>query len=439
MRRLDGTIEAVTRTGQLKTAAAHRALVIPGHMLAVLRVAIEAFHTDADSGDVRPEARVILGLRVADQGGQLAFRQAFAKAAAAEGLSSTDLGFRVSPHLLRKSIATDIAWHQGIHDTVRRRFMGHRAADDVYGRIYTLDHPELAPMVNVAAAIDAMVDDTIGSLLVPTTKRVQAAGSWSHRRRMAQAQAVVDAVGWTDEGGERDDPLCDTVRVASELRIAVTTARRWLRDGTLPTITATVRGRQRRVVLLSAVWALRDRLANRTLLPDLAIDLGVRYHELYQLARRLDVPMELHPTSRQIEITGETAQVLRAEHERVTGLHARSMKLAAAARELGLAVSTVGLMAKRGDLTLDAETDSSGARFITRASVTRVSRARSDGPTHLRIDTGIVPLADVIRFTGRSRTELLDLVRAGVLEQVPGRGRCQLTAESLRAWIAGSA
>lgn len=110
--------------------------------------------------------------------------------------------------------------------------------------------------------------------------------------------------------------------------------------------------------------------------------------------------MERHPTSRQIEITHQTAQVLRAERERVTALHARSMKLSAAARDLGLAVSTVGLMAKRGDLTIDAETDSSGARFITRASVDRVSRAHSDRPTHIRVDTGTVPLADVILFTG---------------------------------------
>ena len=29
----------------------------------------------------------------------------------------------------------------------------------------------------------------------------------------------------------------------------------------------------------------------------------------------------------------------------------------------------------------------------------------------------------------------MDLVRAGVLEQVPGRRACQLTATSLRAWM----
>jgi hypothetical protein len=36
---------------------------------------------------------------------------------------------------------------------------------------------------------------------------------------------------------------------------------------------------------------------------------------------------------------------------------------------------------------------------------------------------------------GRSRVELLDHVRAGVLEEVPGRGACRLTAVSLRAWM----
>jgi hypothetical protein len=67
-------------------------------------------------------------------------------------------------------------------------------------------------------------------------------------------------------------------------------------------------------------------------------------------------------------------------------------------------------MVKRGDLTVDAETDSSGARFITRTSVTRFGQTRSDGPTHLRIDAGIVPLADVddlrIRCQGSVRPQI---------------------------------
>ena len=37
----------------------------------------------------------------------------------------------------------------------------------------------------------------------------------------------------------------------------------------------------------------------------------------------------------------------------------------------------------------------------------------------------VLPLADVVRFTRRSRIELLDLVRAGVLDEVPGLGACE--------------
>ena len=438
MREPDGEVATIWHTEQLKTAAAHRALVIPGRMLELLRVAIDAFHTDPDTGDAHMEARLIPGLRAVDQGGLLAFRQAFARAAGAEGLSLSDLGFRVTPHLLRKSIATDIAWHAGIPDTVRRRFMGHRAADDVYGRVYTLDHPELAPMADVAAAIDVMIEEAIGTLLVPTAQRVHWAHTHPNRQRAEDIRRVVDAAGWTLEPGTDQDPLCDASRVARELGIAPTTARRWMRDGTFSCSTTVENGRPGRRVRLSEVWSLRDRLAERILLPDLAVELGVRYHEIYQTARRMGLDLQRHPTSRQIEIPPEAGQRLRQEHERVKALHARSMKIASAAGELAVVVSTVGLMVKRGDLDLDAETDRSGARFVTRAFV---DRFRRNGVLDTRMrpfDRAAVSLAEVIRFTGRSRTELLDLVRAGVLEQVPGRGRCQLTATSLQSWMTGS-
>ncbi len=50
-----------------------------------------------------------------------------------------------------------------------------------------------------------------------------------------------------------------------------------------------------------------------------------------------------------------------------------------------------------------------------------------------------LPLAEVVRFTGRSRFELLDLVRAGVLDEVLGRGACKLTASSLCSWVTAGA
>lgn len=288
--------------------------------------------------------------------------------------------------------------------------------------------------------LDELIRGSIGSLLVPTTRRIHWGHSHRNFHRVAHVEATLLAAGWSTEPDRCEDPLCDAQRVASELQIAETTARRWMRDGTLRClIVRDGDGVRRRWARLSEVWSLRDRLADRILLPDLAEELGVRYHDLYRLSRLLGLELGQHPTSRQFEVSSEAAVRLRAEHARVCGLHGRSMKLAAAARQLNLAVSTVGLMAKRGELDIDPETDSSKARFVTRASVEKYRIARSGDSPRKRLEDATVPLADVIRFTGRSRIELLDLVRAGVLEEVPGRGTCQLTATSLRAWMKVSA
>ncbi len=98
-----------------------------------------------------------------------------------------------------------------------------------------------------------------------------------------------------------------------------------MRDGTLRcVIVADGDGIERRWARLSEVWSLRDRLCDRVLLPDLAEELGVRYHDLYRTSRRLGVELERHPTSRQFEVSNEAAQLLRDEHGRVRALHKRS-------------------------------------------------------------------------------------------------------------------
>ena len=185
---------------------------------------------------------------------------------------------------------------------------------------------------------------------------------------------MLGAAGWLVDPGDPDDPLCDAQRVADELGIAVMTARRWMADGIVASTVAPrrQRGVPRRFARLSAVWACRDRLAERVLLPDLAEQLGLRYHELYNMVRRLGLHLDLYPGTREYQVTPEAAAALRAEHERVRALHRRSMKLAAAARQLKVVISTAALLVKHGDLDLDPETDSSGAKFVTRASVEAV-------------------------------------------------------------------
>jgi len=327
-----GQLVAVPYKQSVKTAAGFRVLVLPEQMMNLLRVVTEAFHTDPDTGHVDTAARLVPGIKAVDRGGLAAYQNALADAAAQEQLSSTDLGFPVSTHLLRKSCATDLAWASGIDDAARRRFMGHRAGDDVYGRIYTLDHPDVAPLRQIAEVLDKNITATIGSLLVPTTRTATFGHGNPLAARTDHVEATLAAAGWLVEPGNPDNPLCDTERVAAELGVYATTARRWMHDGTLPTVVAPdAHDVPRRHVRLTDIWAHRDRLAGRILLADVAEQLGLRYHEAYHMLRRLDLDLEQQPTTGEYQLTPAAVDALRAEHERIRALHRRSMKLAAAA------------------------------------------------------------------------------------------------------------
>jgi hypothetical protein len=432
-----GQIVAVPHKQTTKTAAGSRVLVVPPKLMDLVRVAIDAFHTDPDNGQVDTAARLVPGLQMPDRSGQHAYRHAFDEAAIAEQLSGDHLGFSVSTHLLRKSCATDLAWSAGIEDAVRRRFMGHRAGDDVYGRIYTLDHPDVAPLAKVAEILDHNIAISIGTLATPTLRRIHWGSTNPTLARADHIEATLAAAGWLVDPGTTDDPLCDTQRVAAELDIYPTTAGRWMTDGTIPTVTLPdATGVSRRYARLADVWAHRDRLAGRILLPDLAEEIGVTYNEAYHALRRLGLAVDQHPTSRQYHLTPDAAEALREEHQRIQDLHRRSIKLAAASRQLKVALSTAALLSRTGRLDVDPETDSSGARFVTRTSVEAywLDHRRASprgGPAG-------VPVGEVARFTGKSSQAVMDLVSAGVLKQVAGRHRREITVTSLQGWL-GSA
>ncbi|MDA8073038.1 MAG: hypothetical protein M0Z82_15925, partial [Actinomycetota bacterium] len=188
---------------------------------------------------------------------------------------------------------------------------------------------------------------------------------------------------------------------------------------------------------LCEVWAQRDRLAGVTRLADLAEQLGVRYDEIYRSMRHLGLTPEQHPTSKELTLSDEQRGALRAEHARVRALQQRSMKLPAAARQLQLSFSTVRLLTANGVLELDPETDTSGARFVTRASVQARWLTRNRTTRRKSEPVAAVPFAEVMRYTGLGRRAVVDLVRAGVLEELPGRRTtCAITTSSLNAWLA---
>ncbi len=432
-----GTIVAVARKATAKTAAGSRVLVVPAAMMELLRVAIEAFHTDPDTAAIDSTARLVPGIHHSSTGGQLGYHQALADATGNENLGTEHLGFRVSSHLLRKSCATDLAWSAGIEDSVRRRYMGHRAGEDVFGRIYTLDHPDVAPLAKVAALLDDNITAQITTLLTPTIRSIHWGKTNPLCFRADHVSAVLAAAGWQVEPGDPDDPLCDANRVAEELGIVATTARRWMTDGTIRSVVAPDgAGVPRRYSRLSDVWAYRDQLAGVIRLTDLAEQLGVRYDEIYRSMRHLGLKPDQHPTNREFTLTDEEAGALRTEHERIRVLHRRSLKQPAAARQLKVGFTTVRLLTGRGDLELDPETDTSGARFVTRTSVEACWIARNEAKRRKAQPEATVSFAEVVRFTGLGRREVVDLVRGGVLEELPGRrSTCEITAASLNMWL----
>ena len=85
--------------------------------------------------------------------------------------------------------------------------------------------------------LDHHIATSIGALIVPTIRHAQWGSANPLTARADHIDATLAAAGWLVDPGSDDDPLCDARRVAQELDIYPTTARRWMADGTLPTVT----------------------------------------------------------------------------------------------------------------------------------------------------------------------------------------------------------
>jgi integrase len=70
----DGRVITVSHKESTKTEASSRVLVVPPAMMELLRVTLEAFHTDPDSGDAEETARLVPGLRNGDEADRIRAR-----------------------------------------------------------------------------------------------------------------------------------------------------------------------------------------------------------------------------------------------------------------------------------------------------------------------------------------------------------------------------
>ncbi|MDP9388564.1 MAG: hypothetical protein M3Q48_11805 [Actinomycetota bacterium] len=434
--RTRGGVETTYSKRTLKRAASFRVIVVPATLMETVRVVVEAFHTDPDTGVVDLDARLVPWI-VKEGRGQSAFRAALDAALVREGFDPDTCGFEVTTHDLRKSLATDLAWNPDLDELAKRRVMGHKAGDDVFARIYTLDHPTLAPLAAVARAVEATIAQSAPTLMVATERAVRWSVDNPLRARALHVDAVLAEAGWQVDRGGADNPWCDTNRVASELAVSPTTARRWMRDQVVPATTYTdEHGNECRRARLADVQAVKERLGGRILLRDLARDLGVGYHRAWYTLKRLGIDPSRDPRTEELVLSADQAIAIRAEFARLATLGSRSVRLSAAATRLGIAVGQVRELIRRGELVEDPERDAFGARYVTLASLEAIRLARG-GAAPPAIGADVVSLATLVELTGLTQPQVVELTDRGLLERRDISRRFHVTVESLRRWARG--
>ena len=102
--------------------------------------------------------------------------------------------------------------------------------------------------------------------------------------------------------------------------------------------------------------------------------------------------------------------------------------VAEAASFLGVSHSSIGQWAKSGKIVVDAESDASGKRFVTRVSVQEEFDRRG------RKRREIISAEELKEYSGLDDTGTRALVARGVLVRGPRGG---YTTDSVEAWMTG--
>lgn len=422
-----------TESSRLKTDASDRVMPVPSCLAELIRIIIDAYHTDPDTGGVMAEARLIPGVQQADVGGLGNLRQRLREAAAVTGVRDGDVDERLRPHQLRSALATDIHLRQDAIDAIQQRFLGHRAGDTMLLRHYLLDDPEAQALVDIRDAIEADVRRRLGDLLVPTAASHQWGRDNRHRDEQDYTETVLVACGWRDGGA--DETWLSTEKVACLLGIHPSKARERMADGRIPAKLRRWGTRECWVARRDDVEAHLAETSAGTSVEELAVRIGQSYHQTYQELRRLRIT-PAHPGGQRIMLSDEQVECVQLEQQRIRALHERAVRVAEAARLIRRKDRTVRGYLAEGKLELDPETDASGARFVTRRSLEAHLAEREPKP-QVESASESMPITGVEGMTGLSRRQLRDLIQGGHLVAVNAGRDVRVTVASLQAWAIG--
>jgi excisionase family DNA binding protein len=363
----------------LKTRNSARGLVVPAPLLELIYLYIAAVHTDPETGDVDPTARLILPMRAGKQAGQASYTTALRKAFINEGLTHETLGFHVSSHHLRRSLGGDLASVIKVTELLRSRLLGHKPSATDGGSQVTMDYytptnPDVSPLYEVAASIADQIRAELPSLLAPApAQTLLGTAPLTPEQRMAAEHVLEQAMG--EPGREVSGVVI--AEAARQLGVSVTKVNRLLDEGVLASMVGKhATGSPVRMVPLASLEAyLASQLTHRSF-PEAAEVLGVSYVTLYKWYHEGRIEAGPLPGHTGLRISDETVESLATLFREEAALRATMMTLSEAATTLRRTWNTVDRLAKEGTLEIGRVVEGPRAVYVTRASV-EAYRARS--------------------------------------------------------------
>jgi excisionase family DNA binding protein len=414
----EGNVVLVDYTEELKTPAARRAIPISSHLASFLRVFIEASRGPEPSDLHIP---LLTALRPYDQ---QAFRKHFARARDAAGLGVEELGFHVTPKMLRQSLSSQIGYLPNIALIARSKYLGHEIPNNegsapVTNQSYSLTMPRIDELLGIADAIDEAIVAEVGTVVVPApASSLLDSQHFRADEGRSRAFEVLDVNGYLAPDVEQGVEVVTREEAAELLGVSLRNVARFLSVGKL---TAVYRNNRRgvpcRMVTLESVNA---RIAHEQSLwtrRSVMEELGLSENRLQDLLRQLNLAPLRFEGDRLQRFDDGMVVALRERLCELEVLRNRAITVDETAELLGVHRSTVHRLLKSSRLHLDTRvSEKFGSHFVTRESLEEFlsRRERSRRRACLPAPTGTVTLSEAQRLLGCSRQEALALASKGL-------------------------
>lgn len=422
-----------------KTSAGHRTVPIPPMASQLVHTYLEAYHQDPGTDAFDPERLLVCSLQSPTAGGIAGYRESLNKA-----LHNTNLRQGLGSTHWMRSTYSGLLNELGVDPALRSHLMGHET--QAYGGGAPITFSSYTPFSNsykrlleVGHRVDEFLQSHVGSFFVPTRLRPTIPETHPEQRhRETCAEEVWSRVGVyeipTDTNG---DPLITLAEAADITGLAVSTLRRWAREGVFETSAGLgLHGRPTQLVALGDVTAAKDDYERRSAsIQDLARELNISYRALYGRIQAGTVPATRDPDTGNYIIPAEAIERLRLEASRLQELARRAMTVQEASRALRVAPRSIRALITSGVLEVDPETDSRSRIYITRDSIDRYDRSRALPHGHGSNQNGWMPLKDAAGLLGLDRAEVSRLANCGAFQLKQIRNTIHVKADEVTAYL----